>query len=529
VCNEKLQVFYYKDQINKSSRKALGPDMAPRPRRLPGDEADSDDDDQSIYPDAGTSYPYFNTADPALAAAYAYGHPSGGQYPDPIALYGGSTAPRSPSRIRYGHKDLQEDEFDDEQLRVIEQDPGLAAAISDANDPRIDPDYESTVNAGVQELRSDEDSEDIEPRPKGRGKGRSRARGGRAGGTRRSAGTIQTPRIARGRGRRGGRTRGGFSDGRRGGVLGKKHGPRAMAEPTAEFKNYNSLMNKAYIAENFDEALKYGLEAVKVNPEMFHVHATIAEILLRKGRREDALGALYIGVHATRDEGSWWYVIEKLIELGMDSKDTKQRLQDCYSSLLDMDPENYKARFGRMKNYIASGQKTRARNECLNLIHRNPFDTEALQVLAEICFSSEEPTTATPAFAKFFEHSVVEDSPNDTELAWKLLDLFMELLVHSSEWEEALFRLRTLARWILGRSKEVYWDIYDDDREWDLDDEPRRANVEEYQPGRYPIETYGEGLPIELRQKIGLVRLGMGSQYHAEALVSCRPQTLQWH
>jgi general transcription factor 3C polypeptide 3 (transcription factor C subunit 4) len=53
--------------------------------------------------------------------------------------------------------------------------------------------------------------------------------------------------------------------------------------------------------------------------------------------------------------------------------------------------------------------------------------------------------------------------------------------------------------------------------------------VEEYQPGRYPIETYGEGLPIELRQKIGLVRLGMGSQYHAEALVSCRPQTLQWH
>jgi general transcription factor 3C polypeptide 3 (transcription factor C subunit 4) len=293
-----------------------------------------------------------------------------------------------------------------------------------------------------------------------------------------------------------------------------------MAEPTAEFKNYNTLMNKAYIAEDFDEALKYGLEAVKANPEMFHVHATIAEILLRKGRTDDALGALYVGVHATRDENSWWYVIEKLIELGGDSKETKQRLQDCYSSLLDLDPENYKARFGRMKNYMASGQKTRARNECLNLIHRNPMDTEALQVLADICFSIEEPTIATPAFAKFFEHAVKQGLPDDTELAWKLLDLYMELLIHCSEWEEALFKLRALSRWILGRSDEIFWDTHDDDREWDLDDEPRRVQVKDYVPGRYSLEMYGEGLPIELRQKIGLIRLGMGTQYRGEALVS---------
>jgi general transcription factor 3C polypeptide 3 (transcription factor C subunit 4) len=291
-----------------------------------------------------------------------------------------------------------------------------------------------------------------------------------------------------------------------------------MAEPTAEFKNFNSLMNAAYIAEDFDEALNQGLQAVRVNPEMFHVHATIAEILLRKGRKDDALGALYVGVHATRDEGSWWYVIEKLIELGGGTKDTMQRLQDCYSSLLDMDPENYKARFGRMKNYMASGQKNRARNECLNLINRNPYDTEALQVLAEICFSVEEPTIAAPAFKKYFEHIVEQGPPEDSEVAWKLLDLYMDLLVHSSKWEEALQKLRSLARWILGRAEETFWDEYEDDREWDFDDEPRRSAVEEYDPEKYSLQAYGEGLPIELRQKIGLVRLGMGLPYHAEAL-----------
>ena len=68
----------------------------------------------------------------------------------------------------------------------------------------------------------------------------------------------------------------------------------------------------------------------------------------------------------------------------------------------------------------------------------NPLDTEALQVLADICFSVEEPTIAIPAFANFFEHSVDQGLPDDVEMVWKLLDIYMELLVHCSRWAEAL-------------------------------------------------------------------------------------------
>lgn len=494
--------------------------MAPLLKAVSDIDADSGDDEPSTYPDAGSSYPYFHTTDSALAAAYAYGDPSGGQYPDPIALYGGCVAPRSRSASQIVYENDEKQAGDDEDEQLFEQDLALAQAVADAREPRIDPDYESTVEAGALDAASDDEFEDSDNAATRSRRGRAGARGGRGHG-RDAPRATRTPRVqpGRGRGRGRGRTRG-ETMGRRGGILGKKHGPRAMAEPTAEFKNYNALMNTAYIAEDFDEALKHGLQAITVNPEMFHVHATIAEILLRKGRKDDALGALYVGVHATRDEGSWWYVIEKLIELGGGSKDTLQRLQDCYSSLLGMDPDNYKARFGRMKNYMASGQKNRARNECLNLIHRNPFDTEALLVLAEICFSVDEPTIAAPAFKKFFEHLVEQGPPKDTELAWKLLDLYMDLLVHSSKWEEALFKLRSLSRWILGRSEETFWDTYDDDREWDFDDEPRRSDVDGFTPGQYSLETYGEGLPIELRQKIGLIRLGMGVNYQAEALVS---------
>lgn len=502
--------------------------MAPKRNAfLPPASEDSDDDDQSVFADGGLTYPYFHTADPALAAAYAYGDPSGGgHYPDPVSLYGGDlTREESPTNPRFDEDDDNEDDEDDEDdededEEAFEEDLARAQAAADAREPRVDPDYDSALETGAIDAASDDDGdfEDSDDAVAARGKGRGRGGRGRGRAAGRASGASRAPR-GRGRGRGRGRARRGDANGGRGGLIGRKHGPRAMAEPTAEFKNFNSLMNNAYIAEDFDEALKYGLQAITVNPEMFHVHATIAEILLRKGRKDDALGALYVGVHATRDEGSWWYVIEKLIDLGGGSKDTLQRLQDCYSSLLDMDPENYKARFGRMKNYMASGQVNRARNECLNLISRNPFDTEALQVLAEICFSVDEPMIAAPAFKKFFDHSAEQGAPEDPEMSWKLLDLYMDLLIHASKWEDALHRLRSFARWIVGRSEETFWDKFNDDREWDFDDEPRRINTEGFDPGGHALEAYGEGLPIELRQKIGLIRLGMGLPYHSEALV----------
>ena len=128
---------------------------------------------------------------------------------------------------------------------------------------------------------------------------------------------------------------------------------------------------------------------------------------------------------------------------------------------------------------------------------------------------------AAPAFKKYFEHSVSEGTPQDPELAWKLLDLYMDLLIHSSKWDDALLSLRSLGRWILGRTDEKFWDEHtQDDREWDFEDEPRRTELSAFVPGRHPIEAYGEGLPLELRQKLGLIRLGLGADSQSEALVS---------
>jgi len=72
----------------------------------------------------------------------------------------------------------------------------------------------------------------------------------------------------------------------------------------------------------------------------------------------------------------------------------------------------------------------------------------------------------------------------------------------------------------LGRGRETHWDdIVEDDREWDSKDIPRRSQVQHFSPGQYGSMTYGDGLPLEIRIKLGIYRLRLGNHVK-EALVS---------
>jgi general transcription factor 3C polypeptide 3 (transcription factor C subunit 4) len=69
----------------------------------------------------------------------------------------------------------------------------------------------------------------------------------------------------------------------------------------------------------------------------------------------------------------------------------------------------------------------------------------------------------------------------------------------------------------LGRGTEEFWDeVLGDDREWDLDNE-RRALVSSFDCENFPITSYGSGLPLEFRIKLGVYRLHLGNREEAFA------------
>ncbi|TID14027.1 Tetratricopeptide-like helical [Venturia nashicola] len=476
------------------------------------DDEETDDEDWTLQRPA-TAFPFFHTSDPALRAAYSYGDPRGGSYPDPTMHQMRSSAPPDETLTTgtlaglAGDIGNETEDFEDEGLdELLGQIP--------AEDPERDPDF------GASDLEDEESADDLSA---GETDSEDEAVG--------RQGSFK-PNSTRGRGSRrrgrGGRaTRGQFEDGpekrprRRRGEIGRrkgKYGPRAHAETTPKFKELNGKLTEAFLEKDWDKGLEYGFEAIKENPEVFSVHGTIAEILIRKGRVEDALGALFVGVQATREAAAWRYVVEKLIEYGADTKDTRQRLQECYSELISMDPEDYASRLGRMKNYHQAGQNIRARNECFNLLKRNPYDYEVLNHLSGCCFALGQPEAALPAYETFVTHCMENDLPEQSGLDWSFLDSYADMLIQMQRWDDAIKIITVASRWLLGRSEETFWDLEKDDREWDAENEPRRIEVPRFGAENHDVGTYGQGLLVELRAKLGFARLGKGSDHVKEAL-----------
>jgi general transcription factor 3C polypeptide 3 (transcription factor C subunit 4) len=294
---------------------------------------------------------------------------------------------------------------------------------------------------------------------------------------------------------------------------------RKVADPGAEFKKLNAKMTSAWIAQDYDSALHWGLEAVKVNPDVFELHGTIAEILIKQNRKEDAIGALITGVHASKNSENWWYVVNRLEELEDSGiPDVRSKLMYCYTSIIRLKGDDYQARKMRMRGYVEQGLLVRARNDAKKCLQTDPGDIEVLKGLAEISASLDKSEEAAPFFKGFIEKCMQSENPDDTHLTWEMVNWYIDTLIEAKSYEEALKELNTVSRWLLGRSDEAYWDGLDDDREWDIDDEPRRVAIPEFENRMTIPESYGEGLPIELRVKLGIIRLGLGEQYLDEAL-----------
>ena len=288
-------------------------------------------------------------------------------------------------------------------------------------------------------------------------------------------------------------------------------GAPARPELSDEFKRLNSIVTNAWMGHDYDAALRYGLEAVQLNPDYFPLHGTIAEILAKKGRPQDAVGALFAGVHSSREAENWWYVVDRLHELGGNTQATRSKLLYCYSTLISLNPKDYQARLGRLGCYQEKGLVRRALNECRFLLRIEPNDVNVLDQLAELCAILDDHEALLEHFGAFLEKCLSEDFYETTNLTWNHLASYADALIQTGqEASDGVQKLRTAARWLVGREDEAFWDAYDDDREWDPDPEPRRVEVDGFTLGRFDEATYGLGLPIDIRVKLGVLRVLAG-------------------
>ncbi|KAL4941666.1 hypothetical protein BDV06DRAFT_177388 [Aspergillus oleicola] len=337
-----------------------------------------------------------------------------------------------------------------------------------------------------------------------------------------SSDDVQESDEEEGSSRRRRRRTGRFSGryGARGGK-GIKRGPRKPLEPSPEFKLLHSEATSAFIDGDYERATDLVSRAIQINPEMFAAHSLLSEIFLAQGQKEKAVTALFSGAHTRpRDTNVWLKVARMIMEQAGDDKQSS--LNDvlyCYSRVLEIDPQNHNTRFQRAALYRGLGHNGRAVTEYERILRDLPHNIRALRLLTDTLTEQNEYQKALDYWSEAVQHFTSLDPENIPEFTWSDANIYIELYSYLGRYLEGLKAAKATSRWLLGRKDDTMWDDFDeDDREWDDEDAPRKIKADGYVPKRWPLESYGSGLPLEFRIKLGLFRLKLGDQNVDEAL-----------
>ncbi|KAL2815847.1 hypothetical protein BDW59DRAFT_12580 [Aspergillus cavernicola] len=308
--------------------------------------------------------------------------------------------------------------------------------------------------------------------------------------------------------------------GARGGK-GIKRGPRKPLEPSPEFKLLHSQATSAFIDGDYDSAIHLVKRAIQINPEMFAAHSLLSEIFLAKGEKEKAVTALFSGAHTRPRDATVWAKVARMImeQAGDDRQAGLSDVLYCYSRVIDIDPHNYNARFQRAALYRELGHTGRVVTEYERILKDIPHDVRALRLVAEVYIEQNEYQKAVDHWSESIKYFMTRDYDKTPEFTWSDANIFVELYTYLGRHLEGLKALKAVSRWLLGRKDDTMWNDFDeDDREWDADDSPRRIKADGYVPKQWPRDSYGLGLPLELRIKMGVFRLKLGSEHVDEAL-----------
>jgi general transcription factor 3C polypeptide 3 (transcription factor C subunit 4) len=291
-------------------------------------------------------------------------------------------------------------------------------------------------------------------------------------------------------------------------------GPRKAAEPTGDIKFRLSKASQAFIDENYDEAMEIVSDVIRINAETYEAWTLLASIFKELGDVEKTLTALMCAAHLRPKDVSGWLSCAQfaLEETGELRKMFLTTAKLCYQSAIRADPKNdAEARCGKAAVLHELGNNSSAISEYKRVLSQNPHDPTILRLLAELYIDQDNVGAAKDLYDQAISFYKASTGAPGQLFGWSDINIYVELYAYLGQYDAAIRELKSLSRWILGRHEETWWDkVVDDDREWDADD-ARRMHIEEYIATHFDSQLYGEGLPLELRVKLGLYRLRLGN------------------
>ncbi|KAK4146202.1 uncharacterized protein C8A04DRAFT_10058 [Dichotomopilus funicola] len=318
--------------------------------------------------------------------------------------------------------------------------------------------------------------------------------------------------------------------GRKRGKPRKSTGPRKAAKLPPDIQFRMSLANEAFQQKEYDRTVAHLSEIIRINSEVFSAWMLLSTVHETLGHREQAVWCRISAAHLTpRDVPQWIstaeYALECLEALEEGTPEREEMLQRayvCYTQALETDRANITARTGRADVIMMQGNASKALAEYQKALNYRPWNIRTVRNIADVALDVKDrrkgAEIARGAYRRLVDHLQSEGTFEAEEgwFEWSDLRIYLEFFTILEQWQQGAQELKEISRWLLGRREEMYWEEWaDDDREWDTIDD-RRVMVPGYEPAKFPLESYGNGLPPDLRAKLYVFRCKPGLEYEAD-------------
>lgn len=299
-----------------------------------------------------------------------------------------------------------------------------------------------------------------------------------------------------------------------------------------------SLATEAFHDKRYGDAHEILEEVIRINAETYDAWTLLSTVFEETGRKKEALNALIYAAHLTPKVVSAWmsagaYALEGVGEMEEGDPERTEALQlarTLYAAAVRADASDANARTTLADVLMSLGYAAQAAGQYQRALRYKPYNIRTVRNLADVALDAKDPRKTGPAareaYRRVIEHcyeagtNVVEEGAFE----WSDLRIYLEFFGIAGEdedWGKAAAELKEVARWLLGRRDERCWEGWGyDDREWDVNDD-RRVMVPGYEPGRFPLQSYGLALPVDLRAKLAIYRLRLGHHQEAALHMEC--------
>ncbi|CAI5758544.1 unnamed protein product [Candida verbasci] len=278
-----------------------------------------------------------------------------------------------------------------------------------------------------------------------------------------------------------------------------------------EVRHNLSKAHEAFVRNDLQVAQNLYLEVIKKDPKNFSAYKTLGDILQRQGKLGDCCNYWLLAANLHPWDFEFWGQVAELSgELGH----IDQAIY-CYNRAISSDIKRSAPYIiERALIYKERKQYGKALDGFQKVRQAFPQDSNIVRHLASVYSEQKRLNDAINLYMKILDNNIHPEKTTDIypKFDWAELNILIELYIQHHSYRTGLTVLKLATRWIQGRTDETFWDD-NDDLEFDKVKRPEKLKIEKSKKLnknaalKKPFE-----LPIDIRFKLGCLRMGAGDK-----------------